>query len=214
MSDPDKGHHYKRPILGGKQYPYPRRCMTGRPRTPTDPLSEAKSVEFYVPRDEAFSIPTQGYPLTRKLCSMLHGFLPALKDIFTDQTFPLSTKTNHLSLLPRLVESVANKAMDILLLHPSQTSYGDKFFWFRDEEFARHTLAGLNPYSIRLVMEWPLKSKLDPSIYGSPESAITDEIVEQQIKGFMSVDEAKNSLLCGTLHYRYTQTTKCNASNL
>ncbi|RYR08913.1 hypothetical protein Ahy_B05g076787 [Arachis hypogaea] len=39
---------------------------------------------------------------------------------------------------------------------------GDRFFWFRDEEFARQTVAGLNPLSISLVTEWPLKSELDP----------------------------------------------------
>lgn len=39
------------------------------------------------------------------------------------------------------------------------------------------------------MQEWPLKSKLDPAIYGPPESKITDEIVEQQIKGFMTLDE-------------------------
>ncbi|CAL9003915.1 unnamed protein product [Prunus brigantina] len=66
----------------------------------------------------------------------------------------------------------------------------DKFSWFRDEEFSRQTLAGLNPYSIELVTEWPLKSKLDPEIYGPPESLITTELVEKEIKGCMTVDEA------------------------
>ncbi|KAK7827234.1 linoleate 13s-lipoxygenase 2-1 [Quercus suber] len=70
------------------------------------------------------------------------------------------------------------------------TYAGDKFFWFRDEEFARQTLAGLNPYSIKLVTEWPLKSQLDPKIYGPAESAITTELIEQEIKGFMTVNEA------------------------
>ncbi|KAI7726202.1 hypothetical protein M8C21_008546, partial [Ambrosia artemisiifolia] len=38
--------------------------------------------------------------------------------------------------------------------------------------------------------EWPLMSKLDPEIYGPAESAITKEIVEQEIKGFMTLEEA------------------------
>lgn len=32
-------------------------------------------------------------------------------------------------------------------------------------------------------------SKLDPKVYGPPESAITKEIVEREIKGFMTFDE-------------------------
>lgn len=34
-----------------------------------------------------------------------------------------------------------------------------------------------------------MKSKLDPSVYGPPESAITTEIVEREIGGFITVDE-------------------------
>lgn len=40
----------------------------------------------------------------------------------------------------------------------------DKFSWFRDVEFARQTLAGLNPYSIRLVKVCYFDKNLSASI--------------------------------------------------
>jgi lipoxygenase len=39
------------------------------------------------------------------------------------------------------------------------------------------------------MQEWPLKSKLDPEIYGPLESAITTEMTEKEIGGLMSVDK-------------------------
>lgn len=39
------------------------------------------------------------------------------------------------------------------------------------------------------MQEWPLKSKLDPEIYGPQESAITTEMIKQEIGGIMTVDE-------------------------
>ena len=39
------------------------------------------------------------------------------------------------------------------------------------------------------VQEFPLKSKLDPQVYGPPESAITVEMIEEEIGGLMTVEE-------------------------
>ena len=39
------------------------------------------------------------------------------------------------------------------------------------------------------MQEWPLRSKLDHEIYGPQESAITAEMVEQEIKGFMTCEQ-------------------------
>jgi lipoxygenase len=42
---------------------------------------------------------------------------------------------------------------------------------------------------MNFMQEWPLKSKLDPKIYGPPESAITTEMIERDIGGYMTVNE-------------------------
>ena len=87
-----------------------------------DPSSEVKSPEFYVPRDEAFSIPMiQENPLTKALHSMLSALLPALDTIGTDKQCCLSKHTwKFNSFLPTL--------MGILLLDSSQTSNNGKNF--------------------------------------------------------------------------------------
>lgn len=37
-----------------------------------------------------------------------------------------------------------------------------------------------------------MKSKLDPAVYGPPESAITKELIETEIGGIMTVEEVIN----------------------
>ncbi|KAI4963544.1 hypothetical protein ZWY2020_011408 [Hordeum vulgare] len=72
----------KRPVLGGKEHPYPRRCRTGRPRSKTDPSSEEESHkkgEMYVPRDETFTERKEQAFLTKQLLSQLHGLCTGLK---------------------------------------------------------------------------------------------------------------------------------------
>ncbi|GAV69080.1 Lipoxygenase domain-containing protein/PLAT domain-containing protein [Cephalotus follicularis] len=209
IGNPDSDLNLKRPVLGSKQYPYPRRCRTGRPRCTKDPLSEKRSSSVYVPRDESFA-DIKGVTFSAKaVYSVLHALLPSLETAIIDSNlgFPYFTAIDSLfnegvnlpplekqgflsSLLPRLCKAIVDTSENVLRFETPQTMMRDRFFWLKDEEFSRQTLAGLNPYSIRLVTEWPLKSKLDPKIYGPAESAITAELVEQEIKGFMTVEEA------------------------
>ncbi|CAN6696643.1 unnamed protein product [Malus baccata var. baccata] len=209
LGDPDKNLRLQRPVLGGKEFPHPRRCRTGRPPCDIDPLSEKRSRKhWYVPRDEAFSEIKQLTFSAKTLYSVMHALVPSLEMAIadTDLGFKYFTAIDSLfhegihlppfkeqgvlkALLPRLVNVMAT-GDDVLRFVPPETMNRDKFFWFRDEEFGRQTLAGLNPYSIKLVTEWPLKSELDPAIYGPPESAITNEIIEREIGGFATITEA------------------------
>ncbi|ONI20265.1 hypothetical protein PRUPE_2G005300 [Prunus persica] len=209
LGDPDSKEELARPVLGSKEHPYPRRCRTGRPRTKKDPLSETRSSSVYVPRDEAFAEVKELTFSAKTLKSVLHALLPSLETALLNPElgFPYFTAIDSLfnegvtlpkpktsgffqTIIPRLVKTITDGGDDLLLFETPEIIDRDKFAWFRDEEFSRQTLAGLNPYSIELVTEWPLKSKLDPEIYGPPESLITTELVEKEIKGCMTVDEA------------------------
>ncbi|XP_050221913.1 linoleate 13S-lipoxygenase 2-1, chloroplastic-like [Mercurialis annua] len=208
LGDPDRNPNLKRPVLGGEQLPYPRRCRTGGARTITDPQSESRGLSVYVPRDEEFS-EVKGLTFSAKtVYSVLHALIPSLESALVDPDlpFPYFTAIDSLfnegidlpplkqqgwkDILPRIVKTIEDETREVLAFNTPETMERDRFFWFRDEEFGRQTLAGLNPLSLQLVKEWPLKSTLDPEIYGPPESAITTEMIEQQIKGFMTVEEA------------------------
>ncbi|KAF3777471.1 Linoleate 13S-lipoxygenase 2-1 [Nymphaea thermarum] len=210
LGNPDSSDSLKRPVLGGKEHPYPRRCRTGRPRSKKDPRSETRAGALqtpYVPRDEAFS-GVKGVTFSAKtLKSVLHTLVPNLLSVLKDDTigFPFFTAIDTLfqeglrmkkpgsstsllnSVVPRIVKLMEGE--ELLQFEVPEMIDRDKFSWFRDEEFARQTLAGLNPLSVQLLTEFPIVSTLDPKVYGPPESAITKELVEQQIRGVMTVEE-------------------------
>ncbi|CAL0328371.1 unnamed protein product [Lupinus luteus] len=211
LGDPDSNIQLRRTVLGAtKCYPYPRRCRTGRPHSHADPSSEKISSSFYVPRDEAFSEIKQKQFTTTTVSSGLSAILESLDALLIDQNLSFvsfedidtlykqgfhlpNIQGNRLTLLQRLIPKfikAANDTQNSLRFDTPEPLKRDKFFWLSDEEFARETLAGVNPYSIQLVKEWPLRSKLEPQIYGPAESAITREIIEPQIIGYGSVEEA------------------------
>ncbi|XP_047254796.1 lipoxygenase 6, chloroplastic isoform X3 [Capsicum annuum] len=101
LGNPDKSEDLARPLIGGQERPYPRRCRTGR----------------------------------------------------------------------------------------GPTKKGDRFAWLRDNEFSRQALAGVNPVNIELLREFPIVSKLDPAVYGPPDSAVTRDLIEQELNG-LSVEKA------------------------
>ncbi|GFP94416.1 linoleate 13s-lipoxygenase 2-1 chloroplastic [Phtheirospermum japonicum] len=210
LGDPDDSDDdLARPVLGGAEHPYPRRCRTGRPRTNKDPLSESRGSNVYVPRDEAFSEIKQATFSAKTLSSVLHALVPTVQTVIEANSlgFPHFTAIDTLfdegvflpdipttgflrNAIPRLVRFITNTSNSVLRFETPALIDRDKFAWFMDAEFARQTLAGVNPCCIKLVTEWPLKSNLDPEVYGPAESAITTELVLCEIGGYMSVEEA------------------------
>ncbi|KAK9096529.1 hypothetical protein Sjap_022026 [Stephania japonica] len=206
LADPDSNPDLARPVLGGSKHPYPRRCRTGRGPTKADKNTEKKSgalAKYYVPRDEQFSATKSREFRLNVLDQAVHALIPIFVSITNPKMgFPFFTAIDSLfnegliipsngllnKYLPRVVKATSF-GKEKLRYETPELITRDRFSWLTDKEFARQTLAGLNPYTIQLVKEWPLTSKLDPKLYGPPESAITKELVEKEIGGVMTVEE-------------------------
>ncbi|KAL4279662.1 hypothetical protein GQ457_03G009150 [Hibiscus cannabinus] len=212
LGKPDKDEDLARPVLGGEERPYPRRCRTGRPPSKTDPLCESrieKPHPVYVPRDEAFEEIKQDTFSAGRLKALLHNLVPLMAATLSssDISFTCFSDIDKLYndgfvlkddeqrelgdnlFIGNMMKQVLSVGQKLLKYEIPAVIRRDRFSWLRDNEFARQALAGVNPVNIEIVKEFPIHSKLDPAIYGPPESAITKELIEQELHG-MSVDKA------------------------
>ncbi|KAI7980628.1 hypothetical protein LOK49_Contig125G00013 [Camellia lanceoleosa] len=96
-------------------------------------------------------------------------------DIFVDRYRDDRSGLIHLESTKKQCTSEYDKAMAM------QSGFHTvRFAWLRNNEFSRQALAGVNPVNIQLLREFPILSKLDPAVYGPPESAITKDLIEQE----------------------------------
>ncbi|KAK8967429.1 putative lipoxygenase 5 [Platanthera guangdongensis] len=209
LGNPDKGLGFARPVLGGDERPYPRRCRTGRPPANTDPSIESR-VEYptptYVPRDEAFEETKQEMLSEGAMKALLHNLVPSIvasiepksrefkafhefDNLFKEGIRLKKGIEDHLVNKIPLLNKIQDSGESILRYDTPRIITKDKFAWLRDDEFGRQTLAGINPVNIERLQAFPPVSKLDPAIYGPPESAIREEHIAGQLNG-MTVQEA------------------------
>ncbi|CAN6275812.1 unnamed protein product [Urochloa humidicola] len=209
LGNPDKGAEFARPVLGGHQLPYPRRMRTGRPKTFTDERAESR-VEYpeptYVSRDEEFEEGKNEMLSEGALKALLHNFMPLLvssvspdirdfagfhdvDNLFKEGLRLKQALQDQLFQKIPFVRKIQENSEGLLRYDTPDIIKKDKFAWLRDDEFARQALAGINPVNIERLQAFPPVSKLDPAVYGPPESAITEEHIIGQLDG-MSVAEA------------------------
>ncbi|XP_020586977.1 probable lipoxygenase 6 [Phalaenopsis equestris] len=209
LGNPDKGKEHSRPNLGGEKMPYPRRCRTGRAPTDTNLECESrieKPHPVYVPRDEAFEELKQDTFSAGRLKAVLHNLVPSLvasvsaenldfqcfhdiDNLYKDGLLLKLGIEGHLLHKIPLVRKLHQSSHGFLRYDTPSILSKDKFAWLRDDELGRQAIAGINPVNIERVQVFPPVSKLDPDLYGPPESAITETHIAGHLNG-MSVQQA------------------------
>ncbi|CAK9181814.1 unnamed protein product [Ilex paraguariensis] len=226
LGNPDKGPEYARPTLGGEKNPHPRRCRTGRPPTNTNIYAESpvnKLIPMYVPRDEALEDTKREDFSVAKLKGLLRNVIPSLKatlpmenDVFkgfsdvknTYRNKPLEMKSQKQRLnnlpFPKVFSKLQESMEELFKFDPPKNLSGDTSCSLRDDEFGRQAVAGINPLSIEKLKVFPPVSKLDPAVYGPPESALRKEHILGHLNG-LSIQEAidANQLFLQDYHDAY-----------
>ncbi|XP_057831404.2 linoleate 9S-lipoxygenase 6 [Cryptomeria japonica] len=207
LGDLQNGKNLERTIIGGSaDFPYPRRCRTGRNRLRINHAYEGRKQEwklaalvspgFYIPADEKF-------PQASLSDFRAHFFKAFSKKFISDLVTNLNVVKKHFGNLKE-VKSLYSKGLnlpaDITIslakaVVPFQMIKGildtndqavlkfpkpniinrDDNAWRTDEEFARQTLAGINPMVIKRLERFPPHGNLNPQIYGPQKSSITKE---------------------------------------
>nr|XP_024380206.1 linoleate 9S-lipoxygenase-like [Physcomitrium patens]PNR51725.1 hypothetical protein PHYPA_010913 [Physcomitrium patens] len=196
LGDSDQHESLERPVLGGNdEFPYPKRIRTGRPEI--DPMAEHRGemyAKFYIPRDERVTlVHTPGLVQKDAIEEASRKMMPALYALYStqvefqslDQVFDLFKKGGSMSsadskCAPKCAPSEAEA---VIKLRPPKVIAASENAWMLDEEFARQVLAGVNPVAIERVREFPIRSALDTTSYGSSLSAITASHIEPYLEG-------------------------------
>uniref|UniRef100_A0A0E0CW63 Lipoxygenase n=1 Tax=Oryza meridionalis TaxID=40149 RepID=A0A0E0CW63_9ORYZ len=166
---------------------------------------------IYVPRDEAFEELKQGAFSSGRLRAVLHTLIPSLIASISAETHNFQAfhhidnlykeglrlklgLQEHLFQKIPLVQKIQESSEGMLRYDTPSILSKDKFAWLRDDEFARQAVAGINPVNIERLQVFPPVSKLDPAIYGPPESSITETHIAGHLNGLtvqQAMDEAK-----------------------
>ncbi|KAL3695948.1 hypothetical protein R1sor_010024 [Riccia sorocarpa] len=95
LGDPDRDKELLRPAIGGNSnFPYPRRCRTGRRPTKTD-LNLESRVEaggrVYIPRDERFDPIKESTFIDNCMKGLMHKLAPAMAARLSNTNFEFKT---------------------------------------------------------------------------------------------------------------------------
>ncbi|CAF1909585.1 unnamed protein product [Brassica oleracea] len=211
IGNPDISTELARPVFGGREFPYPRRCRTGRRSSDTDLMSERrveKPLPMYVPRDEQFEESKKNTFAACRLKAVLHNLVPSLKASILAEDFANFGEIDSLYKeglllklgiqddmfkkfpLPKIVTTLQKSSEGLLRYDTPKIVSKDKYAWLRDDEFARQAIAGINPVNIERVTTYPPVSNLDREIYGSHlDSALTEDHIIGHLDG-LSVQQA------------------------